>query len=220
MAKKVLFIMTNHDQVDPEHPTGVWLEEFAVPYEEFKAKGYEIKVTSPKGGEVPIDPHSETDETRGKWKDAREAMQDTAKLSEEDGEGFDAVFLPGGHGTMFDFPNDPVVQKVLNRFAEERRVIGSVCHGPSGLVNVHLDNGTPLVAGRKVTAFTNEEEDDTGLKEQMPFLLESKLREQGAKFMKGDKWADFTVRDEYLITGQNPQSSRSAAKKVIEALEE
>jgi putative intracellular protease/amidase len=140
-------------------------------------------------------------------------------LSRKDAEGFDAVFLPGGHGTMFDFPDNETLQYVIQQFAENHKVVSAVCHGPAGLVNVTLKDGTPLVKGKVVTAFTDEEEREMELDRHMPFLLESKLREKGADFQTGPKWTDHSVRDGNLITGQNPQSSKSTAEKVVEALE-
>ncbi|QDP39525.1 type 1 glutamine amidotransferase domain-containing protein [Radiobacillus deserti] len=217
MSKKVLMVVTNHTTITDDHKTGLWLEEFAVPYLVFKEKGYDVKVTSVNGGEVALDPNSIED--KPEWKEAEAELKDTAKLSKDDAKGFDAIFLPGGHGTMFDFPDNETLQYVLQQFAEDRRVIGSVCHGPAGLVNVVYKDGTPLVKGKKVSAFTDEEEKEMQLDQHMPFLLESKLREKGADFVSGDKWTDHSVRDGNLVTGQNPQSSKSTAEKVVEALE-
>lgn len=217
--KKVLMVVTNHTKITDDHKTGLWLEEFAVPYNVFKEKGYDVKVTSIDGGEVALDPNSLPEEKNEAWEAAENELKDTATLSKDDAHGFDAVFLPGGHGTMYDFPDSETLQYVLQQFAEDDRVIGSVCHGPAGLVNVTYQNGTPLVEGKKVSAFTDEEEKDMGLDQHMPFLLESKLREKGANIVKGDSWSDFSVRDGHLATGQNPMSSRSTAEKVVEALE-
>ncbi|MFC5711753.1 type 1 glutamine amidotransferase domain-containing protein [Thalassorhabdus alkalitolerans] len=217
--KRVLMVVTNHTTISDDHKTGLWLEEFAVPYNVFKEKGYEVKVTSIKGGEVPLDPNSIPEEKNEKWHEAEEELKNTAKLSSDDANGFDAVFLPGGHGTMFDFPDNETLQQVLQEFAEEDKVIGSVCHGPAGLVNVTYKDGTPLVKGKKVNAFTDEEERDMKLEKEMPFLLESKLREKGGEFVSGESWKDFSVRDGNLVTGQNPMSSESAAHKVVEAIE-
>ncbi|WP_067934033.1 type 1 glutamine amidotransferase domain-containing protein [Alicyclobacillus kakegawensis] len=219
MAKRILMVVTNHTTITDDHKTGLWLEEFAVPYNVFKQKGYDVKVTSIEGGEVPLDPNSVPKEKRAEWAEAEEALKHTTKLSREDAQGFDAVFLPGGHGTMFDFPNNETLQYVLQQFAENGKVIGAVCHGPSGLVNVTYKDGTPLVKGKKVNSFTDAEEKEMQLDSYMPFLLESKLRERGAIFVSGDKWTDFSVRDGNLVTGQNPQSSQSTAEKVVEALE-
>ncbi|MFD2639508.1 type 1 glutamine amidotransferase domain-containing protein [Piscibacillus salipiscarius] len=217
MSKKILMVVTNHTKITDDHTTGLWLEEFAVPYNVFKDKGYEIKVTSIEGGQVPLDPNSI--EERAEWKEAEAELEKTHKLTKKDATGFDAIFLPGGHGTMFDFPDSKTLQYVLQQFAEEGKVIGSVCHGPSGLVNVTYLDGTPLVKDKKVSAFTDSEEKEMQLDEHMPFMLESKLREKGANFEHGDNWEDYSVRDGNLVTGQNPQSSRSAADQVVDALE-
>ncbi|TFB21335.1 type 1 glutamine amidotransferase domain-containing protein [Filobacillus milosensis] len=217
MSKKILMVVTNHTKITDDHKTGLWLEEFAVPYNVFKEKSYDVKVTSVKGGEVPLDPNSLED--RSEWKEAEKELENTKQLTKKDAEGFDGIFLPGGHGTMFDFPDSETLQYVLQQFAEDGKVIGSVCHGPSGLVNVTYKDGTPLVKGKKVSAFTDSEEKEMQLDEHMPFMLETKLRKKGANFKNGDNWEDHSVKDGNLVTGQNPQSSRSTAEKVVEALE-
>ncbi len=219
MTKKVLMVVTNHTTITDDHKTGLWLEEFAVPYLVFKEKGYEVKVTSISGGEVALDPNS-IDEKSPDWAEAEEVLKDTAKLSKEDAEGFDAIFLPGGHGTMFDFPDNETLLYVLQQFAEQGNIIGSVCHGPAGLVNVTYKDGTPLVQGKRISAFTDAEEKEMQLDQHMPFLLETKLREKGAVFEAAKNWTDHSVRDGNLVTGQNPQSSKSTAEKVVDALED
>lgn len=218
-AKRILMVVTNHTKITDDHKTGLWLEEFAVPYNVFKSKGYEVKVASINGGEVALDPNSISEEKNAEWAAAEAELTNTAKLSKDDAQGYDAVFLPGGHGTMFDFPNSEVLQYVLQQHAEQGKVIGAVCHGPAGLVNVTYENGTPLVQGKTVNSFTDEEEREMQLDMHMPFLLESKLREKGGKFVSGEKWTDFSVRDGNLVTGQNPMSSKSTALKVLEAIE-
>ncbi|GAA4705786.1 type 1 glutamine amidotransferase domain-containing protein [Brevibacillus fulvus] len=217
--KRILMVVTNHTTITDDHKTGLWLEEFAVPYNVFKAKGYAVKVTSILGGEVALDPNSIGEEKNAEWAEAEQELRHTAKLSLEDARGYDAVFLPGGHGTMFDFPDNDTLQKVLQQFAEDGKVISAVCHGPAGLVNVTYKDGTPLVKDKTVTSFTDDEEREMKLDMHMPFLLESKLRERGARFVSGKNWSDFSVRDGLLVTGQNPMSSRSTAEKVVEALE-
>ncbi|MDV2581952.1 type 1 glutamine amidotransferase domain-containing protein [Alkalibacillus haloalkaliphilus] len=217
MTKKVLMVLTNHTKITDDHKTGLWLEEFALPYVKFKEQGYDVKVTSIEGGEVPLDPNSIEDNPD--WKAAESELKDTEKLTKDDAGEFDAIFLPGGHGTMFDFPDHETLQYVLQQFAEKEKVIGSVCHGPAGLVNVTYEDGTPIVKDRKVTAFTDEEEKEMQLDQHMPFMLEEKLREQGANFERGEKWSDFSVRDHNIVTGQNPQSSGSTADRVIRAIE-
>ncbi|WP_202077855.1 type 1 glutamine amidotransferase domain-containing protein [Caldalkalibacillus salinus] len=218
-SKRILMVVTNHTTISDDHKTGLWLEEFAVPYNVFKDKGYDIKVTSIDGGKVALDPNSIPEEKNEAWAEAEAELEKTVKLSKDDATGFDGVFLPGGHGTMFDFPDSEVLQHVLQTFAEKDKVIGSVCHGPSGLVNVTYKDGTPLVKGKKVSAFTDEEERDMELDAAMPFLLETTLREKGAVFVSGEKWTDFSVRDGNLVTGQNPMSSQSTTEKMVEAIE-
>ncbi|MCM3569240.1 type 1 glutamine amidotransferase domain-containing protein [Neobacillus mesonae] len=217
MSKRVLMVVTNHTKITDDHKTGLWLEEFAVPYLVFKEKGYDVKVTSISGGEVALDPKS-IDE-KPDWKDAEAELKNTVKLSKEDAQGFDVIFLPGGHGTMFDFPDSETLQYVLQQFAEENKVISAVCHGPAGFVNATYKDGTPIVKGKSMTAFTDEEEREMQLDQYMPFLLETKLRENGANFITAEKWTDHSLRDGNLVTGQNPQSSKSTAEKVVEALE-
>jgi putative intracellular protease/amidase len=218
-AKRVLMVVTNHTTITDDHKTGLWLEEFAVPYNVFKQKGYDVKVTSILGGEVALDPSSIPAEKNAEWAEAEKELTHTEKLTKDDATGFDAIFLPGGHGTMFDFPDNETLLYILQQFAEERKVIGAVCHGPAGLVNVTYKDGTPLVKGKTVTSFTDSEEKEMKLDVHMPFLLESKIREKGGQFQSDANWSDFSVRDGNLVTGQNPQSSRSTAEKVVAALE-
>ncbi len=219
-TKRVLMVVTNHTEITADHKTGLWLEEFAVPYNLLKAEGYDVKVTSIQGGKVALDPNSIPEEQNEEWAEAEKELENTAQLSKEDAQGFEGIFLPGGHGTMFDFPESETLQYVLQHFAEDQKAIGSVCHGPSGLVNATYKDGTPIVKGKKVSGFTDSEEQDMGLVENMPFLLETKLREKGALFQAGDNWAVHAVRDGKLATGQNPQSSEATAKHFIDALNE
>ncbi|SFE37411.1 Putative intracellular protease/amidase [Bacillus sp. OV194] len=216
-AKKVLIVVTSHDKIG-DHKTGLWLEEFAVPYNEFKKQGYNIKVVSIEGGEVPLDPNS-LEGDNGDFEEAKSLLKDTPALTREDAHGFDAIYLPGGHGAVFDFPNSRDLQVVVSQFAQDGKVIGSVCHGPTGLVTAAYEDGTPIVKGKKVSAFTDSEEREMKLTEEVPFLLETRLRELGAEFVNGDNWTDFAVVDGKLVTGQNPQSSLSVARKVIDVLE-
>ncbi|MFC0525537.1 type 1 glutamine amidotransferase domain-containing protein [Pontibacillus salicampi] len=221
MAKSVLMVVTNHTKITEDHKTGLWLEEFAAPYNMFKAQGYNVRVTSISGGKVELDPNSIPEEETPNWAEARKQLEDTTALTKGIAdEGYDAIFLPGGHGTMFDFPNSEILQYALQQFAENDKVIGAVCHGPAGLVNATYADGTPIVKGKQVNGFTDSEEIGMELDSYMPFLLESTLREQGAEFVRGDDWTAFSVRDGKLVTGQNPMSSESTAQKLIEALEE
>lgn len=216
--KRILIIVTSHDKIDAEHPTGLWFEEFAVPYQLFQEQGHAVTVASPKGGQTPIDPRSLPNAEQAEaHASALQALQETQPLNQVKEEDYDAVFLPGGHGTMYDLPT-PEVGQIISQFADAQKVVAAVCHGPAGLIEAMRSHDTPLVQGRKVTGFTNAEEQEVQLDKLMPFLLESRLRELGAEFEAVENWRDHVVVDGNLITGQNPQSSGSAAKAVIDAL--
>ena len=220
MAKSVLMIVTSHGRIDEQHPTGLWFEEFAAPYTLFKQAGYGVAVASPAGGDTPIDPRSlEAYEATPENEAAKAALQQLPGLTEGfTADDYDAVFFPGGHGTMFDLPDNPQVQRLIKEFQVRNKVIAAVCHGPACLVNVALSNGEPLVRGRRVAAFTDSEERAVELDQAMPFLLESRLRQQGAEVVTAQDWQDHVVVDGNLVTGQNPQSSASAARAVLELL--
>ncbi|MBW3114560.1 type 1 glutamine amidotransferase domain-containing protein [Bacillus sp. MCCB 382] len=216
--KKILMVLTNESKIDDEHETGLWLSEFAEPYEEFINQGFGVDVASLKGGRIPLDPNSLDDEQVEKWKGVTKELDQTLVLSQLNVNEYSGIFLPGGHGTMFDLPESPELQKALTHFAENDKAIGSVCHGPAGFVGTKLSNGKWLVEGRSLTAFTNEEEQQTGLDSLMPFLLETKLREQGAQFEKSEAWSNHVITDGKFVTGQNPQSSQSAAEAFVKVL--
>lgn len=218
MAKPhILFVVTSHDRIDEEKPTGIWLSEFAEPYELFVQAGYQITVASVRGGKAPIDPRSlPKDETQ--WAEAIAALEQTVPLSSVVEDPFDAVFLPGGHGTMYDLPGNPELERILRSMDDSKKIIAAVCHGPAGLVNMKRSDGQDFVRGRRLTAFTNAEEKAAQLDTYMPFLLETRLREQGADFQGKPLWTDHVVIDGHLITGQNPQSGLSAARAVVEQL--
>jgi len=214
-VKKVLMLVTGADRTLNNKPTGIWLEEFAVPYLLFARAGFEITVASPQGGRVNLDPGSTTTDTQAAWQETAGQLTETRPIEAVSAADFDAVFLPGGHGTMFDLPGDTRVQQLLADFAGAGKVIAAVCHGPAGFVGVRLADGTPLVAGKTITSFTDEEESAAGMVAEVPFLLESRLRQQGARFVGAEKWADHVEVDGKLVTGQNPASSKSAAEAVI-----
>ncbi len=217
--QSILIIVTSFSEMAPGEPTGLWLEEFAVPYLEFKSNGFKISVASVRGGKAPVDPRSKpTPEQKAAWGEAIQSLDDTVPVASIKPADFDAVFIPGGHGTMFDFPKSDDLHKVLQGFAEQNKVIAAMCHGPASLLGVTLQDGTLLLAGKTLTSFTNEEESAAGLTDKMPFLLETQLRESGAKFVEKPNWSDHVEIDGKLITGQNPQSSKSTAQAVIDAL--
>ena len=210
----ILIIATGASQMTSGDKTGVWLEEFAVPYMKFKKEGFEVTVATINGGVVPIDPAS-ADGVKPEWKEAIEALKNAQKLDTVDSAKYAAVYMPGGHGAMFDLAEDKVVKKVLAEFADVDKVVSAVCHGPASLVGVKLKNGKYLVEGKKLTSFTNSEEDEVQKSDKMPFMLESKLVEQGATFHAKGNWADNVVVDGNLITGQNPSASASIADAII-----
>jgi putative intracellular protease/amidase len=218
--KSVLMILTSHDRVDDEHETGVWFDEFAAPYHLFTEAGYHVTVASTKGGAVPIDPSSLPDSLTAADQQAMDVLAHTFALADFSGStgDFDAVFFPGGHGTMYDLPENPYVTEVVERFARDDKVIGAVCHGPAALVGPRRADGAPFVSGRRIAAFTNREEAEVGLDRVMPFLLETQLKDIGAQVVDADPWADNVVIDGKLVTGQNPQSSAHAAREIIRIL--
>ncbi|MGZ3381286.1 MAG: type 1 glutamine amidotransferase domain-containing protein [Isosphaeraceae bacterium] len=218
----VLIVTTSCNMLAPDHPTGLWLEEFAVPFTAFSEAGASIRVVSPKGGAVPIDPKTApTEKDREKWPAALQALTSTGRLAEVAADRFDAVFIPGGHGPMVDLVNDQQLQRLLAAFDRDGKMVAAVCHGPAALLNVRNAAGEPLVKGRKVTGFTNVEERLVLLHSVVPFLLEDALKERGANFESALlPFFSHVVRDENLITGQNPASSTKVAEELLAALEE
>jgi putative intracellular protease/amidase len=219
--ERALMVVTSHGQIDEERPTGLWLEEFAVPYNEFRAAGLEVTVASPLGGRAPIDPKSGGPaELASAWVEATGRLQETLPLDqvEDFGLRYDVLFIPGGHGVMFDLPANGRLQQIIRSMAERGRIVGSVCHGPAALVHVMQDDGHPLVWNRTLTAFTDDEEREVGLADAMPFLLENRLKALGANFIMRPNWEDHVEVDGNLVTGQNPQSSASTARAVLRVL--
>ncbi len=207
------------------HKTGVWLEELAVPYYLFRAKGYQVLVASIKGGEIPIDGSSlqgdfyvEASKKFINDEQAMEKLNNSLPLAEIDFKTVDAIYLTGGHGTCVDFITSPDLKNAIELLYANDKVVAADCHGPVGLVNCVKPDGTPLVAGKTVTGFSDTEEDAVKLTELVPFLLESKFKEQGANYEKADDWNPKVCVDGKLVTGQNPQSSDLCAKAVVKLL--
>ncbi|UWQ59322.1 type 1 glutamine amidotransferase domain-containing protein [Leisingera caerulea] len=223
---KILMVLTSHDQLgDTGEKTGFWLEEFAAPYYVLRDAGAEITLASPEGGQPPLDPKSDsedaqTDATRRFKQDdaAQQALANTVKLSGVEADEFDAVFYPGGHGPLWDLAESADSRKLLESFAAADRPIGAVCHAPGVFRDVKGSDGTPLVKGRRVTGFTNGEEEGVGLTDVVPFLVEDMLKDKGADYRKGDDWASYVEVDGKLVTGQNPASSEAAAKELLALL--
>ncbi len=216
----ILFIVTSADALAPGHPTGVWLEEYAIPYVALSEAGIGVEVASPKGGQGPIDPKTVPDaKAAARWEKALAALARTKPLAEVAADDFDAVFIPGGHGPMVDLAADPVVAALIGDFARSGKIVAAVCHGPAALLGVTTPDGQPFLKDRRVTGFTNGEETVAQLQTVVPFLLEDRLRESGAKYEHGlVPFACYIVTDGALITGQNPASSEAIAKTLMEAL--
>ena len=225
---KVLMVLTSHDQMgDTGHKTGFWLEEFTAPYYVFRDAGADITIASPKGGQPPIDPNSETEDvltetTRRFQQDAhaKEALASTKKLADVDMNDYDALFYPGGHGPLWDLVNDDKSVALIKAAYEQDKVIGAVCHAPAVFRDVEIKPGQNLVGVRNVTGFSNSEEETVGLTNVVPFLLEDMLKEKTATYTCGDDFTPHIVVDGKLITGQNPPSSEGTAKAVMQALQQ
>ncbi len=225
---KVLFILTSHDALgDTGKPTGFYIDEMAVPYWALTDAGHEVTIASVKGGRPPIDPNSLDDDVSKRPEpvtrflsdpDARAKLDDTPAVADVTAEGYDAVFLPGGHGTMWDFAGDADVARLVSAVWAKDGIVGAVCHGPAGLLGATKPDGTPLVAGLRVAGFTDSEEKTVGLTDQVPYLLESRLREQGARFEGKADWEAFAVTDGRLVTGQNPQSAEEVGRQLVAAI--
>lgn len=219
MTKHVLMVVTNAAEMEKGHATGLWLSEFGEAYLEFNKKGYTITVASPLGGEAPIDARSLEGSVPSDILDTASLLKDTVDLrSITDFSEYDAIFLPGGHGTMFDLPQSDALNGALRQLFEAGKTVAAVCHGPAGLVGATLSNGEPLVKGKTIATFTDEEERATGLDVFMPFLLETRLRELGAHVVPAPNFTENVQVDGNLVTGQNPQSTVAVAKAVIETL--
>ncbi|CAG2223417.1 unnamed protein product [Mytilus edulis] len=226
MPAKVLFVLTSHDKLGAtDHKTGWYLPEVAHPYQVLKAKGHEITFLSPKGGKAPMDPGSgeafKDDQICKDLlanKEAMSAIDNTRKPSEIKASDFKAIFYAGGHGPMFDLPENQEIAKIGVGIYENGGIVSAVCHGPVGLVPLKLSNGDHLIKGKKVTSFTNEEEDGVQLTPVMPFPLETKLKELGGTFVAADMWKPNVQVDGRLITGQNPASATPVGEALAKLL--
>lgn len=226
MTKNILMVLTSHDQLgDTGKKTGFWLEEFAAPYYVFKDAGVQITLASPKGGQPPLDPKSDdpgaqTDATR-RFKadaDAQNVLANTVALASVRAEDFDAVFYPGGHGPLWDLAEDALSIALIEKTFAAGKPLALVCHAPGVLRHAKAPNGKPLVNGKKVTGFTNTEEEAVQLTKVVPFLVEDMLQANGGQYSKGADWAPYVLTDGNLITGQNPASSEQGAHAVLQQL--
>lgn len=223
---KILMVLTSHDRLgETGHKTGFWLEEFAAPYYVFKDAGAEVVLASPKGGQPPLDPKSDAPDAQtaatvrfNADAEALAALAATHRLKDVLDDPFDAVFYPGGHGPMWDLAEDADSIRLIEQTFSAGKPVAAVCHGPAVFRHTHGALGEPLVKGKRVTAFSNEEEAAVGLTDIVPFLLEDVLKQNGARYERGAAWQVHVVTDGRLVTGQNPASSEAAAEEVLRLL--
>jgi len=220
---KILMVLTSHDQLGSTgKKTGFWLEEFAAPYYVFADAGAQVTLASPAGGQPPLDPKSDLPDFQTALTErfkqdsaAQQALATTVPLATVDQKDFDLVFYPGGHGPLWDLAESKASIALIEAFAQAGKPIGFVCHAPGVLRHVKASDGSPLVAGRKVTGFTNGEEAAVELTDIVPFLVEDELTRLGGNYSKGPDWAPYLVTDGQLVTGQNPASSEIVAKELL-----
>lgn len=223
----ILMVLTSHDQLgNTGEKTGFWLEEFAAPYYTFLDAGANITLASPAGGQPPLDPKSDSDDAQTaateRFKDdpdAQKALANTHKLADMNVDQFDALFYPGGHGPLWDLAESKESIALIESFDRAQKNMGFVCHAPGVLRHVKDINGEPLIKGRRVTGFSNSEEDAVGLSTIVPFLLEDEFKQLGAHYEKGDDWGSYIIEDGRLITGQNPASSEASAEALLKRLQ-
>jgi putative intracellular protease/amidase len=219
---KILMVLTSHDQLgNTGRKTGFWLEEFAAPYFVFRDAGAQLTLASPKGGQPPIDPKSDLPEnqtdamTRFKNDQAAQtALSKTVKLADMKSEDFDTIFYVGGHGPMWDLVDNPDSIALIESFYNSGKPVAAVCHSPAVFHHVTY-NGEPLVKGKRVTGFTNGEEEAVQLSHVVPFLVEDELKRVGGLYEKAPDWQSFAITDGRLVTGQNPASSTAAAHALL-----
>lgn len=219
--KHILFIVTSAAEIGHKHrKTGYFFSEVAHPYHEFTAQGYAVDFASLKGGTPPHDAYDAKDPLMKAFYEGKgfARLNNSRKLSDVDASAYDAVFIPGGLGPMVDIATDPLVKKTVAEVYERGQVLGAVCHGPVALLGAKLSDGKYLVDGKRITAFTDEEEKGYAI-EDVPFLLETALQKQGPHFVQGTPWQSFTVVDGRLVTGQNPASASAVARDMIKLLE-
>jgi putative intracellular protease/amidase len=223
---KVLIVLTSHEELgNTGEKTGFWIEEFAAPYYVLADAGAELTIASPKGGQPPVDPKSESADSQttatkrfyGDY-DLIDKVAHTFKLSEVNEADFDAVFYPGGHGPLWDLATDPISIALIENFYKNNKPVAFVCHAPAALLKVKTADGEPLVKGKEVTGFSDTEEEAVKLSKVVPFLLEDELKKLGSHYSKGDNWSSYVKEDGLLITGQNPASSEAVAKLLLMAI--
>ncbi len=215
---KILFTATNTANAKGLDETGVTLEEYAIAYLIFKSTGYEIETASIKGGLCPIDINSMSCSNPDEWDECIKILRNTKKLDEINPDDFDVIYFVGGHGAMFDFPNNEKISCIVKKMNEQNKIIAAICHGASAFVGIKDNQNNYLIEGKRLTSFTNKEEKIVKTQELMPFSLQDELVSQGAYFVEAKPWAEHVEIDGNLITGQNNKSVTMLAEKIIEAL--
>jgi putative intracellular protease/amidase len=220
MNRKILLALTSNENLgDTGRKTGFYIDEAAHPYEVFRKAGFEVDFVSVQGGEPPRDGVKDGDPGQQSFLEAEgERLKKTPSPEEVDFTQYEAIFYVGGHGTMWDFPESEPLAKLAANIYENGGVVAAVCHGPAGLVNIKLSDGSYLVDGKRVNSFTNEEEEAVGLTRTVPFLLRDKLEERGARWEGGGKFGEYAVADDRVVTGQNPASAAKVAELVVAEL--
>jgi putative intracellular protease/amidase len=223
---KILMVLTSHDKLgNTGLKTGFWLEEFASPYYVFKDQNIDVTLASPKGGNPPLDPKSDepdfqTAATKRFRNDeeTQKILANTHRLDSLNPSDFDAVFYPGGHGPLWDLAEDKNSISLLETFYQQGKPMGLVCHSPGVLRHTKREDGEPLVKGKRVTGFSNSEEEAVQLTKVVPFLLEDMLKSNQGVYNKGVDWMSYVEVDGHLLTGQNPASSEAVANEMIKLL--
>lgn len=224
---RVLMLLTSTSAVPgSQRATGLWIEEFADPYYAFAALGMHVSLCSVLGGHVPIDPDSWEPDGRHppgitRFKadiELRKRLDGSQSLKTLGDADFDLLYIPGGHGTLWDLPDNPDVHRLIAHFLQRQRPIAAVCHGPAAFIGALDARGQPLLQGLKVTAFSDAEEDYAGLRAHLPYLLSTRFREAGAHYQFGTPFESFAIRDNLIISGQNPQSSAAVIDLAVAAL--
>ncbi|MFD9456652.1 type 1 glutamine amidotransferase domain-containing protein [Streptomyces sp. NPDC059985] len=220
MNKRILLVLTSHDQLgDTGRNTGYYVPEAAHPWKALVDTGHTIDITTVEGGWPPIDTVDKDDPVQKEFlKVCAAQLVDAPAIATVDTSVYDGIFFAGGHGPMFDLPGNAASQAAVREIYERGGVVAAVCHGPAALVDVTLSDGTYLVAGKNVSAFTNDEEAAVGLTEVVPFPLQDKLTERGAKHSGVPNWEAYTVIDCRLVTGQNPASAAGTGQAMADVL--
>ncbi len=220
--KRFLFVLTSHDQLgETGEKTGFHFDEMAQPYYILQDHGFVVDIASIKGGEPPAAPMKEQPESVVRFRNDKEAMKKlkgSKKIDAVDIKHYEGIYLPGGHGAMWDFPESEELQKVVEEAWVRGEIVAAVCHGPAGLVNARDEEGEPIVKDRCVNCFTNAEEEEVKKEKIVPFLLESRLRELGGLFVSEQPFQGILVQEGTLIMGQNPKSSGLVANAILRAL--